>query len=264
MWLAVILGIISLNAMLAIIHYTGPKTIVLTWIPGRVLILVLSLLNNDALKDMIHYTWAASIIPVLYLVIFHLATLRMDKIGGLPRFGKATSQWICTWIISICFMTFAVVTIGFFRNDIVYLISGIIATLLNIVNVLHAPQHIEQHKIQFTWFYIIATNIVVFGVLFSIHELINSGEIIWAGIVSNVPLLAMALIAGASCHNSEKSIKSVRQHIYMLAYQTWPNMATLAVLWLTYEQSIVIQVVGSLAALIIVIGIQYSIIKQKL
>ena len=52
---------------------------------------------------------------------------------------------------------------------------------------------------------------------------VNNGEIIWAGIVSNVPLLAMALIAGASCHNSEKSIKSVRQHIYMLAYQTWPN-----------------------------------------
>jgi len=161
-------------------------------------------------------------------------------------------------------MIFAIVIIGFFRNDMLYLISGIVATLLNIVNVLHAPHHIEQHNIHFTWTYIISTNIVVFGVLFGIHELIYTGEIIWAGVLSNVPLLAMALIAGASCHNSDKAIRSIRQHIYMLAFQTWPNMAVLAVLWLTYELNTVIQIVVSLSALIVVMGIQYIVIKPKL
>jgi hypothetical protein len=261
MWWPVIFGILAFNSVLAIVHFAGPKSIVLTWIPGRILVLVISLASVDALQDMIRYTWASSIIPVTFLVIFHTAS---SYNGRLPRFGKANCHWAATWIVSVVTMAVTIVIIGIFGNDILYLVTGIIATLLNIVNVTCAPQHIEKNEIKFTPTYIVGINVLVFGVLFGIHELIGAGELVWAGILSNIPLLAMALIAGATCIDSKKAVISIHQHVYMLSYQIWPNMAILSALWVTRKQLLFERLCISLIALIIVISIQYLFIKSKL
>ena len=262
MWIATILGMVSINFMLWAVHRLGPKIILITWLPAKMVILIITLWNRqDEFKQVVHYTWAANILPVVFFATFHLAT--EYRITNIP---KHKQSWWHAWCLAIILMSVCIALITILQTDQIYLISGIAAVILNLINVTHAPAHIRQTEIRCTWTYWLTTNITVFAVLFTIQKLVEQNLFITAGLISNIPILTMALVALSSCKlkSSETEYKTMRQHIYMSAFQIWPTMALLAALWLAHELQMVVKLSLAAGALVSVLFIQYFFIKQRL
>ena len=102
------------------------------------------------------------------------------------------------------------------------------------------------------------------GVLVLIQELLRNGHIRWAGISLNFPILAIALISGSTCSNSPQAIRATSQHVYMLAYQSWPALGVVVTLWSTFNLGKLISMtLSSIVGILIVLG-QYTMIKTKI
>jgi hypothetical protein len=145
-----------------------------------------------------------------------------------------------------------------------YVVLGTTAIVLNIINVKDAPQHLEQEHVQLTTEYVIGTNIIILSVLFAMNALLDGGYLVWAGIISNIPLLAVVLLLGSTCSVSPTAVKMTRQHIYMLSYQTWPNMAFVGILWATLALGNDIACFLASAGMLVMFGLQYYMIKMLL
>jgi glucose uptake protein GlcU len=117
---------------------------------------------------------------------------------------------------------------------------------------------------KFTYYYIIFINVLAVGALVAIDQLVELGEIQWAGISTNFPILAAMLLAGSTCTTTQEAMRTTTQHVYMLAYQTWPSMAFVGVLWGAEPFGQVTSIVLASAAVIIVLFVQYSMIKSEL
>ncbi len=263
MWLSILISAAILNAVMLLVHYAGPKGIVLTWIPGRTLILIFSLLHKPELKDTLIYTWASGIVPVTMLLALNISVRTMKK-RRVPRFRCAKNYWIYTWILTILATAAAIALIGLTTSHILHYIFGGLAISLNVFNIMDSPQHLEQDHVQLSFEYVFGVNVVVFGALAAMDALLEAGFFVWAGIVSNVPLLVIILIAKSTCEPTPQAIKMTGQHIYMLSYQTWPNMIFvgifLASLPLGTEVASVIAGVSTCAVFLI----QYIMIKTIL
>jgi hypothetical protein len=264
MWISVIIGTIVLNIMMFIIHYSGPKAIALTWIPGRVLLFVISMLNNPELRPWLQVTWSSSIIPVSFLAIFHFAIRCMKHKGGLPRFSCAYMHWAFSWVLSVLAIAGGIISCVYIENVYLSLLIGFVAIYLNIVNVLDAPDRLQESHIEFTFGYVFSTNAIVVSILIAIDQLIENGHVKWAGIVANVPILAIILLAGASCSDTQSAMRIITQHIYMLAYQTWPSMAFVGVIWGAIPLGMPIAITLAITSVFCVLLVQYSMVKTKL
>lgn len=263
MWPTIILATVVLNITLIFIHYLGPKAIIITWIPSRPLIIIYSIFHKKEILEWLKVVWASSITSILYLAIFHTSIRYLSK-KRMPRFKCAQSHWIFTWAISILSIAGTTTLCYFTQNDNSLFIIGSLAAVINIINVLDAPAQLNHKPIKLTWQYFFFVNVMAIGVLILIQELIRNGHIRWAGISLNFPILAIALIAGSTCSNSPQAIRATSQHIYMLAYQSWPALGVVVTLWGTIKLGKLISMtLSSIVGILIVLG-QYTMIKTKI
>ena len=263
MWLTIILSIIALNISLVIIHHVGPKAIMLTWIPSRSIVLVLSMIHQKELIQWLQISWAASSCPVAFLAVFHF-TLRALQTGRLPRFSCAHKEWILCWITALIVTVCTTMLVYYTNNSYAYLSIGLAAALLNIVNVTDAPAQLQQQHLKFTMYYVLFINVLAIGALITIDQLVQLGEVEWAGICSNFPILAAALLAGSTCTTTQQAMRTTTQHVYMLAYQTWPSMAFIGVIWAAEGALGLASIALGSISVIIVLAIQYTMIKNEL
>jgi len=264
MWFALVISTVVLNVVMFMVHCTGPKGILLTWIPGRTLLLIVSLLHKTELLETLRYTWAAGLVPVTFLLALHVGVRVLEQEGRLPRFHCAKRQWALIWLVALLIMAAVIMLIGFVESVAMYIALGTTAIVVNILNVRDAPKHLEQEHVQLTLGYVVSTNIIILSVLFSMNALLDGGYLVWAGIISNIPLLAVVLLLGSTCSASPTAVKITRQHIYMLSYQTWPNMAFVGILWATLALGNDIACVLASAGMLVVFGLQYYMIKMLL
>lgn len=264
MWLALLISTAILNVVMLMVHYAGPKGIILTWIPGRTLLLIVSLLHKSELLETLRYTWAAGLVPVTFLLALHAGVHFLEQKGRLPRFHCAKRRWIFIWFIALFMMAVVILLIGFIESVPLYILLGTAAVMLNILNVRDAPKHLEQEHVELTITYVIGTNAIILSVLFAMNALLDGGYLVWAGIISNIPLLAIILLVGSTCSASPTALTMTRQHIYMLSYQTWPNMAFVGILWAALPLGNVMACCLAGAGTFMVFGIQYCMIKMLL
>lgn len=263
MWFTLIVSAIVLNALMLMIHVLGPKGILFTWVPGRTLLLIFSILHEDSLVKTLRYTWAAGIVPVAFLIPLHVGVRILSWNGRKPRF-KCSQMWLLVWVAALVCTTLSVVLIGTLDSVALDISLGILAVFLNLINVNDAPQHVENDRVELSLVYVIGTNVVVFAVLFLIHYFLEQGELVWAGILANVPLMAFVLIAGSTCQTTPKAIKLTGQHVYMLSYQIWPNMAFVGCLWATMSMGVDVASALAIVTMVFVLGLQYYFIKNLL
>ena len=138
------------------------------------------------------------------------------------------------------------------------------AAYVNIVNVLDAPVHLHTEKASYSVCYFVTLDIVVFAILMIINTLIDFGYTEWAAIGGSIPILAIAMLVNSTCSNSEEAAKTTLQHIYLLAYQKWPAMASIGVLCGAKRLGDAPALVLSAIACIVVIALQYMIVRIKL
>ena len=263
MWITVILSIFFLNISLLVIHHVGPRAIAMTWIPARSIVLVISMWNKEELIPWLKITWAASSVAVSFLAVFHF-TLRLLKKGRTPRFSCAHKEWILCWIIAAVVTSGTTIGVYYTNSDYMYFAIGILAAYVNIVNVTDAPGQLQQNHIKFTTYYVLFINFMAIGALVTIDQLIQRGEVEWAGICSNFPILAAMLLAGSTCTSTQEAMRTTTQHVYMMAYQTWPSMAFVGVLWGAGSLGQTTSLVLASIAVTVVLLIQYSLVKAEI
>jgi len=221
------------------------------------------MLHKKELIPWLQITWAASSVAVVFLAVFHF-TLRALRTGRLPRFSCAHKEWVLCWSIAILATVATTAGVYYTNNNYLYLTIGIIALFGNIVNVTDAPTQLNQPQgIKFTVYYILFINLLAIGALITIDQLIQHGEVEWAGICSNFPILAAMLLAGSTCTTTQQAMRTTTQHVYMLAYQTWPSMAFIGTVWATEPRIGALSVVLGSGAVLIVLCIQYTMIKNE-
>lgn len=264
MWTSVLLSAIIFNAIMLFIHMLGPKGVVLTWIPGRTIVLIASLLHKPELIETLQYTWAAGIVPVVFLIPLHIGVDYLFRAGRTPRFSCASLKWGCIWLTTITMMVLAVLLIGMAHSQTLNIALGALAVVLNIYNLQDAPQHLQSEHGGLTIAYVIGTNAIVLGVLAIMNALLDAGKLVWAGIVSNIPLLALVLIASSTFQNTPDAIRMTRQHVYMMSYQIWPNMAFVGILWASIPMGSVNACIIASVGTLLLLGIQFYCIKKML
>jgi hypothetical protein len=272
-WLPIVGGIIFINILLCIVHRCGPKSIVITWIPGKLTMLFIQwfILHRDDIKNLsktLEYTWASTIIPVLFLNTFHFF-LRCYK-NREQRFKS--KKWLCRWALAIMvvIITSAIVWAICIYDEKRYFIVllGILALFLNVMNVTDAPEHIKSKtgsNMKFSWCYFLVVNVAIVVILVVIKYLTEQKYFVAAGILSNIPLLAIALLAISALQTQAQASKDIKQQAYMLSYQTWPALGMLAGSWLSiqYINIVWVSFLNGIVILGLVMGIQYCIIKDK-
>ncbi len=144
-------------------------------------------------------------------------------------------------------------------------LSGMMALFLNVMNVTDAPNHIKGKKMKFSCSYFVVVNLAIIGILLLIKYLTEQEYFIIAGIVSNIPLFAIALLAAAALQTQTQATKDIKQQAYMLSYQIWPALGMLAGSWLSLQYIVTVWISLVIGIIIIglVIGIQYCLIKDK-
>ena len=258
-----IIGILCTNILLAIVHKLGPAGIIVTWIPGRVIVLAISILNskrNDSMEQVLEVAWASHILTVVFLCAFHMFVRWMSWSKRLPRFGCAIKHWLAAFILMgvVCIILWA------FPSTQMYIGMGTLALVMNLVNIEHAPKHLKNTKMKFTPLYLISANVVYIALTLGVHLLIEYGYIVYAGLVSNLPLFSIALFASSSCRDTPLAIQMTAQHVYMLAFQTWPSMAFLGILWVLLPQGSVIALSCAGMGAVATMAVQYFVVKARL
>ena len=262
MWSTIAASIIVLNLLLVMIHKLGPKGIVLTWVPGRTIVLIASILHKPELLETLRYTWSSGILPVAFLVPMHIGTNILSFNGRVSRF-KCSKWWIFIWIATLLVLTMTVLLVGNMQSSATQLTLGILAIFFNLSNLTEAPSALPANDhVKLSIVYVIITNIVILSVLGLIHIAIDQDQLVWAGILSNLPLMSFILIAGSSCQPSAKALRQTAQHIYMLSYQTWPNMAFVGSLWAAMPLGVDSAIIVAILAMIAVLIVQFVAIKK--
>ena len=262
MWSTIAASIIVLNLLLVMIHKLGPKGIVLTWVPGRTIVLIASILHKPELLETLRYTWSSGILPVAFLVPMHIGTNILSFNGRVSRF-KCSKWWIIIWIATLLVLTMTVLLVGNMQSSATQLLLGILAIFFNLSHLTEAPSALPANDhVKLSIVYVIITNIVILSVLGLIHIAIDQDQLVWAGILSNLPLMSFILIAGSSCQPSAKALRQTAQHIYMLSYQTWPNMAFVGSLWAAMPLGVDSAIIVAILAMIAVLIVQFVAIKK--
>lgn len=262
-----LIGMVCTNILLAIVHKLGPAGIIITWIPGRVIVLAISILNskrNDSMGQVLEVAWASHILTVVFLCAFHIFVRWMSWSKRLPRFGCAIKHWLVCWLSAFVLMGAVCIILWAFPSTEVYVGTGMLALIMNMINIEHAPKHLKNTKMKFTPLYLLSANTVYIALTIAVHWLIEYGYIVYAGLMSNLPLFSIALFASSSCRDTPLAIQMTAQHVYMLAFQTWPSMAFLGILWVLLPQGSVIALCSAGMAAVATMTVQYFVVKARL
>jgi len=269
-FISAIVSVVALNALLYVVHYGGRWGVVATWIPGKLLVLLAQWFvadhhDNQALVKTLEYTWATCLVPVVFLNAFHVFLCCQQ--GREQRFRS--HLWCRRWTVAtVVAVLVGVATWAACEFDVtktsVY-IFGTAAFAMNILNIVDAPQHLNVAGTQLTWSYVLVVNVVTFVLLAAVGALVQRREHVWAAVLTNAPLFAIALMANAALLPQADATKNIKQQTYMLAYQTWPSLGLVATAWLTIHVTNKAgwAVFNALVALSIFIGIQYYVVRKK-
>lgn len=258
-------GLAVINGLLLIVQRLGPKAIALTWFPGRTILLIWSILgsaNEEHIRSLLDVCLASHSLSVIFLAVFHLFLECLDNTPRLPRYGCAISYWFICWVISLGAMGGTAAALWYNRTTSMYIGVGIASALLNGINLQHAPRRLENASMNFSLPYFLGINIVASALIISVHLLLQSGYVTWAGLLANLPIFSIVLFAGSSCRETPTAIRMTRQHVFMLAFQTWPSMAMVATLLLVLSVGHVFAAIVSGIATIMVIILQFVIIQN--
>jgi len=260
---ASLVSVITLDLILYTTNKCGPKAMFITWLPGRLITIVFTQFGNPELQDWLKLTWASFSISITFLAVFHFS-LQYIQTKRRSRFSWAHKQWITCWIVAILISIGCMVLCFSVENEYILFAMGMGAAYVNIVNVLDAPVHLHTEKTTYSVCYFVTLDIAVFAILMIINTLIDFGYTKWAAIGGSIPILAIAMLVNSTCSNSEEAAKNTLQHIYLLAYQTWPAMAAIGVLWGAKRLGDIPALVLSAIACIVVIALQYMIVRIRL
>lgn len=260
MWMSIIGSLVATNLLLLAIYLTGAAGIMFTWIPGRTIIVCLSLLSlpKEQLVLPLLTNIASHIIPVVFLVVFRIGIFTSK--GRQPRFASHP-MWSIVWLVALFVMVGAFVSLWSLKNELTLGVIGIGSAFLNFANIQDMHHHLKSNAIKITWLYVLIANVVVAGVVFGISELVNNDQQLIASIVSNIPFVSVCLLAQSTLTSIGTEITS--QHVYMLAYQLWPSLAFISTCLLTRDRTIVVCLLFASLATAVVIGIQFMIIMKK-
>ena len=263
MWESIISGLIAVNVLLFLIYMTGSLGIMLTWIPGRTVIISLSLLSATTInEEALLFNVALHIIPVLFLIVFRIGI--HNYTGRHPRFPGTDFHplWSIVWTIATVVLLVAVISLCVIKSSLLFGVIGGCSVLLNIANLQDMPDHIKTTSINITWFYVFVANVVTVSLVVGIAELVKADQELVASIISNIPLVSVMLLAQSTL--TSVGTQQTSQHIYMLAYQTWPSMAFISTCFFARSYSFFWTVAMASSVTVLVIVIQFCIIMKKL
>ena len=230
-----------------------------TWIPGRTIIVCLTLLSLPTEQELPLLTNIAShIIPVTFLIVFRIG-IATSK-GRQPRF-TSHPMWSIVWLVALLLMVGAFVGLWSLRNELTLGVIGIGSAFLNFANIQDMHHHLKSNAVKITWVYVLIANIVVVLIVFGISELVNNDQQLIASIISNIPFVSVSLLAQSTLTSIGTEITS--QHVYMLAYQLWPSLAFISSCLWTKDMPITQCLLIASGVTAIVIGIQFISIRKK-
>jgi hypothetical protein len=262
MWISILAGLGATNILLLLIYFTGSIGIVFTWIPGRTIVVALSLLaleSSQETENSMLNNIASHIIPVLFLIVFRIGIHNYQ--GRQPRF-KSHTLWPIVWSIAMIVMVGALTVLWIIKSPIIFAIMGAFSILLNFANIQDVPEQIKTNTIKITWLYALIANVSAAIIIATISELINHKQQFIASIVSNIPFFSIVLLAQSTLTSVGTQITS--QHIYMLAYQTWPSMTFMTICFWTRDFPTTTSICAASVATMVVIGLQFTAIMKKL
>lgn len=263
--LTVIGGLIIIDGLLLIVQRLGSKAIAFTWFPGRTILLSWSLLasaDEEHIRSVLEVCLASHSLSVVFLAVFHIFLECLEKTPRLPRHGCAISYWFIGWVVSLLCVGGTVTALWLHQTEMMFIMVGIATALLNAVNLQHAPKRLENASMKFNLTYFIGINIVAAGLIFGVHWLLQSGYVTWAGLLSNFPIFEIVLFASSSCLDTPVAIRMTRQHVFMLAFQTWPSMALVATIIVLLPVGHVFAAIIAGVATIMVIILQFAVIQH--
>ena len=275
-WLPVIGGIVGINILLCLVQRCGTKSLLLTWIPGKLLLLfaqwtVASQQDIPQISETLGYVWASTIVPVLFLYTFHYF-LSHDT-GREPRFRP--SQWFGRWGLALVVVVLSTVVVWIVcrYDETHYLIAllGVIALFLNVANITNAPKRLvtpnsplHPSQSSSSSSYWVVVNLASLGVLLAMKYLLEYDQRLIAGILSNLPLFPIALLAAAAVQ--PQAAQDIKQQTFMLSYQNWPVLGMVLGSWLAlqYCQLVWVAFVMGTTVMITIICVQYWWVRDIL
>lgn len=262
MWISILTGLGATNFLLLVIYLTGSLGIMCTWVPGRTIVVAISLLsldNTQEISNSMLNNIASHIIPVLFLVVFRIGIHNYK--GRQPRFLRHTI-WTVIWAVATVVMIVALTSLWFVKSPIIFGTIGVLAIVLNVANIQDMPEHIKTTPIQITWLYVVVADISTTVNIYTISQLVSNDNQLIASIVSNIPFFSILLLAQSTLTSVGTDITS--QHIYMLAYQIWPSMAFMLTCFIAQKLDTLYCICIAAGTTIVVIAIQFTVIMKKL
>ena len=260
-WSTVLVSLVVLNVLMVFIHKVGPWGIALTWIPARVIVLMSQGHFATNHRPLAEYTWCASLIPVLFLLGFHVCM--PGQSGRLPRFRCAHWDWLACWCVALLGIGAGVAIVWWVsQSSLGCILVGSVAACLNFINIGCAPEHVRHISSTLSVPYLVITNVIAIATFSAMAWCTSQGYLLAASFISNLPIFSIVLLLGSSCFETSTAIWVTRQHVYMLSYQTWPSLAFLAGMMIV--EAVWLQWVLACLGLIFTVGIQYHIVSSKM
>lgn len=264
MWISILVALAATNILLCMIWYSGDKGLVLTWLPARNIMVtsVFAFSTKHDEHDFIDAAWfnfGSHIIPVLFLLVFTIGIISYK--GREPRFERH-HIWRLIWIIALTVGGCCTSGVWFFQNKMVLQTVGGVAAASNFINISSMPKHRQTKRLTLTWTYVILTNIVVVGMMSVLFLLVADGQTAVVGILSNIPIISIALLAYSTC--TSVGTESTAQHVYILAWQIWPSLTFSLMTIVTHGLGWYWMLCISIASTVVVIIIQLTVIMKIL
>lgn len=264
MWISILVALVATNILLGVIWKSGDKGLVFTWLPARNIVVttVFALSTNHNTQDFLNAAWfnfGSHVIPVLFLLVFTIGIVSYK--GREPRFERH-GIWTFIWIVALLVGACCASGIWFFQNKMVLQTIGCVAAIFNFFNLQSMPEHPQKNHLTITLSYVILTNIVVAVMMYVVFVLVENGQIAVVGIISNLPIISMALLAHSTC--TSIGTETTAQHVYILAWQIWPSLTFSVMTIVTHGLGWYWMLCISIASTIVVIIIQLTVIMKIL
>ena len=264
MWISILAALAVTNFLLFIIWQAGDKALIFTWLPARNIVVttVFALSTNHVPQEFLNAAWfnfGSHVIPVLFLLVFTIGIISYN--GREPRFERH-GLWTIIWIIALITGGCCASGVWFFKNVMVLRIIGCVAAIFNFLNLISIPKHPSKSNLTITWTYVILTNIVVTTMMYIVFVLVENGQTEVVGILSNLPIISIALLAHSTCTSIGTDITA--EHVYILAWQIWPSLTFSLMTIVTYDFGWIWMLCISIVSTIIVIIIQLTVLTKIL
>ena len=264
MWISILAALAATNFLLFVIWKAGDKGLLFTWLPARNIMVtsVFAFSTKHDEHDFLETAWfnfGSHIIPVLFLLVFTIGIVTYN--GREPRFQQH-HIWRLIWIIALIVGGCCTSGIWFFQTASVLRTVGCVAAAFNFLNISNMPKHRQTNTLTITWTYVILTNIAVAGMVSALFLLVANGQTAVVGLLSNIPIVSIALLAHSTC--TSVGTESTAQHVYILAWQIWPSLTFSIMTIVTHALGWTWMLTISILSTVAVIAIQLTVITKLL